>query len=45
VRILLVVLLAVFAFAGCSSPPEKRIIPRSELEGMTAVEQEPGQGK
>lgn len=39
------ILVAAFAIAGCSSPPEKKIIPRSELEKMPAVEMESGEGK
>jgi hypothetical protein len=36
-KILLALLLFLVA-AGCSSQPEKKIIPRSELEKMPAVE-------
>jgi hypothetical protein len=45
VRIILVLLFAALAVAGCSSPPEKKIIPRSELEKMPAVEKEAAQNK
>jgi len=38
-RLCLLVVFVFFAVAGCSSPPEKKIIPRSELEKMPAVEQ------
>jgi hypothetical protein len=43
VRIILALLLTVIVVAGCSSPPEKKIIPRSELEKMPAVEKEAAQ--
>lgn len=37
-RIVLLIILLVLAAVGCSSPPEKKIIPRSELEKMTVTE-------
>jgi uncharacterized protein YcfL len=45
VKTVLLMLVAALAAAGCSSPPEKKIIPRSELEKMPAVEMESGAGK
>ena len=44
-RIILLILLTVFAIAGCSSPPEKKIITRSELEKMTVTEKGAAQQK
>jgi hypothetical protein len=44
VKTVLLILVVAFAAAGCSSPPEKKIIPRSELEKMPAVEVESGGG-
>lgn len=38
-------LLVAFAALGCSSPPEKKIIPRSELEKMTITEKGTAQPK
>jgi len=38
VRVIIALLLAAFITAGCSSPPEKKIIPRSELENMPVVD-------
>jgi len=38
VRLVLLLLFVAAALVGCSSPPEKKIIPRSELEKMTADE-------
>jgi hypothetical protein len=42
VKKVLLILVAAFAVAGCSKPPEKKIIPRSEMEKMPAVEVESG---
>lgn len=44
-RIILLTIIVALAVVGCSSPPEKKIIPRSELEKMPAVEQEASQNR
>lgn len=44
-KVILLALLVAFVALGCSSPPEKKIIPRSELEKMTVTEQGTAQPK